>query len=377
VTGEISLSFNKLRVPLGVALDQAVKQAEAEGKVTLHQVGAEVTSPLWQGLIRLLADMNGKQPSDKIRLLEESEIQFQVRDGRLHHDGQRIGFPDIDPELVIASRGSIGIDETLDLHLEFPRLLRKGERAKGPVQCHITGTIRQPKIAVADASLVVQLTEGKKAALKVDNVNLSFSVEESKTGRMLALAPVSVFEKRKLTPELDDQLLQLIAPTLADLAGVQGGAVSLNLDSFRVPLGVPIREAAKKVELAGKLQLHQLSVSAKTPLLQTMVKVLADMHGKKASEVVRVVQNDEVRFRMRDGRMEHEGLRFGFPDISPELLISSRGSVGFDKTLDFVLEVPSIFINRTTGQVTRGSTPVRLRVTGTLDNPTVTEIKDR
>jgi hypothetical protein len=78
-----------------------------------------------------------------------------VRDGRLHHDGQRIGFPDIDPELVISSRGSIGIDETLDLHLELPRL-RKAKRDKGPVQCHVTGTIPEPKISIQNAPLVVR-----------------------------------------------------------------------------------------------------------------------------------------------------------------------------------------------------------------------------
>ena len=38
--------------------------------------------------------------------------------------------------------------------------------------------------------------------------------------------------------------------------------------------------------------------------------------------------------------MYHEGLRLGFPDFSPDLLITPRGSVGFDKSLDFVLAVP-------------------------------------
>src|SRR5262245_11474068 len=99
--------------------------------------------------------MNGKQPSNVIRLVEESEIHFQVRNGRMHHDGQRIGFPEIDPELVISSRGSIGIDETLDLYLEMPRL-RKHKRDKGPLRCHVTGTIREPKITLQDPPLIVR-----------------------------------------------------------------------------------------------------------------------------------------------------------------------------------------------------------------------------
>jgi hypothetical protein len=91
------------------------------------------------------------------------------------------------------------------------------------------------------------------------------------------------------------------------------------------------------------------------------------MHGKKPSDVVRAVQNADVRFEVRDGRMHHEGLRFGFPDISPDLLIRSSGSVGFDRTLDFVLDVPPVLADR--------KDPVKLRVTGTLEKPVVTEMK--
>ena len=213
-----------------------------------------------------------------------------------------------------------------------------------------------------------------KAALKADNVNLVFRVETSGDVRLLTLAPVKVFDKQKLTPEMGDQLLHLIAPTLADLTGVQG-TISLSFDTFRVPLGVPKNEFVKKVELSGKLHLHEVSVSVKTPLLKALVKVLADMYGKKPSDVVRVVENAEVPFQLRDGRIHHEDLRFGFPDISPDLLIRSNGSVGYDRTLDLVLEVPSILVGKDKPQGKK--TPaVRLRATGTIENPIVTEIKD-
>jgi hypothetical protein len=190
---------------------------------------------------------------------------------------------------------------------------------------------------------------------------------------MLTLAPVTVFQKQKLTPELGDKLLHLIAPTLANIAGVQG-EFSLSFETFGVPLGVPQSEFARKVVLAGKLQLHDVTVGVKTPLLQTLVKVLADMHGKKPSDVVRVVQKADVRFTVRDRQIHHEGLRFGFPDISPDLLISSQGSVGFDKSLDLLLEVPRIFVGKDKDQTPKLD-PVRLRVTGTFDEPIVTAIE--
>ncbi len=368
VDGEISLSFSKLRVPLGAGKKQAGKQLEAEGKFTLHQVSSEVKGPLWQAVIRLVADLNDKKASGKIRLVADAEVPFQVRDGRLHHEGMRVGFPDIDPEMVVRSRGSIGLDKTLDLHLELPRL-RKDKRDLGPLKCHITGTLSQPIIAIPDAALVVHLTDEDQVALKADHVNLVFRVETSGEVRLLTLAPVKVFDKQKLTPEMGDQLLTLITPTLADLSGVQG-TISLSFDTFRVPLGVPKKEFVKRVELSGKLHLHEISVSTKTPLLQTLVKVMADMYGKKPSEVVRLVENAEVRFQVKDARIHHEDMRFGFPDISRDLLIRSRGSVGYDRTLDLTLDVPSIIVGKKT------LPPVRMRVTGTIEKPIVTEVKD-
>jgi hypothetical protein len=373
VTGEVSLSLTRLRMPLGPAADEAVKQLEVDGKLTLHQVSADVKSPMWQGLIRVIAEMHGKKWSNVIHLVEESEINFKVREGRLYHEGQRVGFPEIDPQLVVKSKGWVGIDDSVDLDLELPRVL-KGNLDKDPIQCHVAGTLLQPTIAMQDGRLVVRLKDGEKAALTVDKVKLVFGVEDTKNGKVLTLAPVTVFEKQKLTPELGDELLHLIVPTLSDLTGVQG-ELSLSFDTFRVPLGVPRGELEKKIELTGKLQLHQISVSTKTPLIQTMVKMLADMYGKKPSEVVRLVKNSDVKFKVKDGRMYHEGLELGFPDISPDLIAKSNGSVGFDKSLDFVLELPAFLVDKKELDIKKAP-PVRFRVTGTLEKPIVTEIKD-
>src|SRR5262249_19020628 len=149
---------------------------------------------------------------------------------------------------------------------------------------------------------------------------------------------------------------------------------SLSLDTFRVPLDVLNSEFVKRVDLAGKLKLNSVSVDAKTPLLGAMVKVLADMHGKKPSEVVRVVKNADVRFQVRGGRIHHEGLRMGLPDIDPKLFVTCSGSVGLDKSLDLMLEAPRI-VSPFRKDIGDPNAPVRLRVTGTLDKPVVAEIK--
>ena len=378
IAGEMTLAFQTLRIPLGGSTDQLANRLVADGTLTLHHVSTEAKNktPMRLALIQMLADLYGKPPSGVIRLVQDAQIRFQVRDGRLHHDGLRIGFPDLDPDLVVTSRGSIGLDQTLDLRLELPRLRKEKQVESGPVECHVTGTLRNPKIAMQGASLVVNLSGGDRSALTVGNVNLAFSVEDSDDQRILALAPVTLFERQKLTPEVGDELLHLVAPTLGDITGVHG-EISLSLERFRVPLGVSEKEFAQSVDLAGKLHLHQISASVKTPVLEAMVKVLADMYGKKPSEVVRIVEEAEIRFEVRDGRMHHEGLRIGFPDIDPTLVVTSRGSVGLDHSLDLVLEAPRIVVpGKNDAAKSKTTAPVRLLATGTIEKPVVIELKD-
>ena len=74
--------------------------------------------------------------------------------------------------------------------------------------------------------------------------------------------------------------------------------------------------------------------------------------------------------------MHHEGLRIGFPDISPDLIANSRGSVGFDGSLDIVLEVPRLVLKKKDPPDPKAPPPVRFRITGTIDKPVVTEIKE-
>jgi hypothetical protein len=90
----------------------------------------------------------------------------------------------------------------------------------------------------------------------------------------------------------------------------------------------------------------------------------------------RIIKDAEVRFEVREGRMHHEGLRLGLPDIAPALVFTSSGSVGLDHSLDLLLEAPRIALpGKKTPADANSTAPVRLRVTGTIEKPVVTEIK--
>jgi hypothetical protein len=287
-----------------------------------------------------------------------------VRDGRLHHEGLRVGFPDIDPELVVSSRGSIGVDGTLDLYLEMPRLDKALRREKSPARCHVTGTLDNPRIAVEDGSLVLRQHGRTEPILAADGIDLNIHVEDTPSGRVLAVEPVEVFKKRKLSLGVADDLMKCIAPDVHGERQV-AGEVSLSLGRLRLPLDVAGGQGVGQPEAEGTLTLHRVESDVRSPMWQALVRVAADVNGRPPPDVIRLVADAEVAFRVRDGRLHHEGLRVGFPDIDPELVVSSRGSIGADGTLDLYLEMPRL------RRAKRDKGPLQCLVTGTIREPSI------
>jgi hypothetical protein len=365
VAGEISLSLSRLRMPFGVAGDQMFKHLEAEGKVTLHQVASDVKSPMWRALIRVVADMNGTRPADVIRLVADAEVPFRVRDGRLHHEGLRIGFPDIDPALVVRSRGSVGLDETLDLFLELPRLDKVLREEKSPARCHITGTSDNPRIAVADGTLVLRQQGRKDPILAADGIDLNIQIETTPAGRVLAVEPVQIFRKTKLNLGVVSGLLKFLAPDVADTERQVDGAISLSLSRLRLPLGIAGGHEFEHLEAEGRLTLHEVASEVRSPMWQALIRLLSRINGGQQSDVIRLVAESEIHFLARDGRFYHDGHRIGFPEIDPALVISSRGWIGIDETLDLYLEVPRL------RKTKRDNLPIRCLVTGTIREPII------
>lgn len=90
-----------------------------------------------------------------IRLADESVISFCVQDARVEHRDLAFGLPDVSPELVIRTQGSVGMDGSLDLLAELPLsgpwlgdgpLGRSLRNQVLPVK--IAGTLQAPQISL-------------------------------------------------------------------------------------------------------------------------------------------------------------------------------------------------------------------------------------
>src|SRR5690606_22175743 len=96
VSGSVSIELDAWCVPLA---DPA--QGRGSGRMTIHSVQAG-TGPL----VRQLAAALGLPPS--VRLVDNSQVVFEMADGRVHHRGLRFGLPN----LAVRTQGSVGLDQS-------------------------------------------------------------------------------------------------------------------------------------------------------------------------------------------------------------------------------------------------------------------------
>jgi hypothetical protein len=158
----------------------------------------------------------------------------------------------------------------------------------------------------------------------------------------------------QVTQQMCDGALQYIAPFLAKTVDVKGSA-SLELSEIRAPLG-----NFDKTDFSGKLTLHDVTAQG-GPLLQELLVLTEN------KPILEVARDSEVSFRVAGGRVYHENLRIRVPGAT----IITSGSVGFDRTLELMVETPLpkkwIPKDRIAEQLA-GKT-VKVPIGGTLDQP--------
>jgi len=102
--GAFSIELSGCRIPLSNPA-----QGEMAGRLLIHSV------EIGPGpMVRVLAILFGRETPAKLR--RESVVPFRMVGGRVYHEGLELIFP----ELTIRTRGSVGLDQTIDLLAEMP-----------------------------------------------------------------------------------------------------------------------------------------------------------------------------------------------------------------------------------------------------------------
>ncbi len=150
IEGNFSLDVQWLRLALDVSPAEQMQLLEFAGVLDLHEFTIKAKTPLLKRIVRVAADLYGKQPSDTVRIVKDNPILLKIRHGRIHYDDLVLGFPDLSPDLKIYSSGSFGFDKSLDLQIAVPEVLVSLSAdiadPTAVVHFHVSGTLDDPTI---------------------------------------------------------------------------------------------------------------------------------------------------------------------------------------------------------------------------------------
>lgn len=172
----------------------------------------------------------------------------------------------------------------------------------------------------------------------------------------VTMPPGVLVDRVHITPAMCKKGLAFIAPILAEATEVRG-ETSIDITHCHLPL-----ERPASGEFAGVFKIHTLEVGA-----GSMVKELARLLKVPAS--VRLVDQSEIHFELKNERVYHEGMEFG---IGP-FHVRTSGTVGIDESLDLVAEllIPDDYLgDGRLASLFKGRT-IKIPIGGTLKKPKV------
>lgn len=176
-----------------------------------------------------------------------------------------------------------------------------------------------------------------------------------------------------ISREVSDAMLKYIAPVLADATRGEG-TFSMRLEGGRMPLGAP-----KSADVTGQLRMQSVDVLP-GPATEQWVSLAQRVEyliknrdpqalvGRPPKSLLKI-HDRTIPFRVVNGRVYHEGMEF----YVGEVVVRSRGSVGFDQSLQMTLQVPVLdkWIDGTPALAGLRGRAVEIPVAGTLSQPRI------
>jgi translocation and assembly module TamB len=199
-------------------------------------------------------------------------------------------------------------------------------------------------LPVGGGKIAAALGEG---ALRIDplalavaegQLNATPNVQLDPEPMVLTLPKGPLLTNVKISPEVSEAMLKYIAPVLSG-ATQSEGQFSLQLDGARVPL-----LDTKKTDAAGQLTVHSVRVvpgpMAKqwvdlAQQIQSLVKRTDATATQGRQVTLLTIQDQQVNFKVVDGRVYHQGMEFQIGDLT----CRSEGSVGLDETVAITLRL--------------------------------------
>jgi hypothetical protein len=214
----------------------------------------------------------------------------------------------------------------------------------------------------------ISRAEQKEPLLIVPPFDLRGTWKSAEGPPVLTLEPTKILDHVEITPELLQLGLDRVVPWLARSTWIAGDC-SFSIDQITIPLDHPERSQG-----TASLQLHQVTSGPSDPLVLQAIELAGRQFQKEIPRQLTFVEDSDIAIRFADGKVEHEGLRVGLPDLEKRFQWSSRGQVGIaDRSLSMQvgMPVPVEWLARRDSVKELGFPELVLEVRGTLDQPEI------
>jgi hypothetical protein len=238
---------------------------------------------------------------------------------------------------------------------------------------NITGFLIGPGEMEAELSQGVVSVSPLETPASEGRIRLAPRLVLRRTPVVLTL-PGSAAEQVRLSPEMCRGWLKYVAPLVADATAAEG-RLSVSLDTAVIPLAQPSSGDVRGVLTVHSARIGPGPLSREFLWMAEQVKALMRRQPPRPESAGSTrwleIPAQEVAFQMADQRIYHQGLRFAVNDV----IIRTRGSVGFDQSLSLIAEIPILdqwVANDRYLAALRGHV-LELPIRGTLKGPNVDE----
>lgn len=189
VTGRLSIELDDFQIPIGtVTQEERVELTKISGRMSLHQVETGLKNPLLAEIASVLAAVSGGRFAT-VRASEETEVRFQVEDGRVHHEGLTLLIPELASDLTIRTSGWVDLEENIDVQilvgisgLASSRIEVLSSLMQAPLEIRMTGTLRHPKISLPAGRNMLDQLAGRLGGLTGLDVGTSSNKDANLPG---------------------------------------------------------------------------------------------------------------------------------------------------------------------------------------------------
>ncbi len=192
---------------------------------------------------------------------------------------------------------------------------------------------------VRNGSLRVWQDDRVQPVIDVEDVDLTMHLRRETPVSFLVIDQLEIFDHEELTAEVANKGLQLLVPELVNELSIEG-QFSLRLHEIQLPLCSDENQFAELVQVAGRLQFHQVSAGIIDSRTQRLVAMFAEMLSlDQPPERWRLSDLAEVKFHVNHGKVAHESLARLLPEIGENFAIRTEGTVSIDDQLDLLVSV--------------------------------------